>query len=108
MSSEQMTVVCASSDLPHKIKNSKRNERATGNKWKGSTDTAVDRHAAPNDQHPQRNREKHVARASDSRNRERLWLFPMLCPRCHYERQPMGRDGSVQERDDKTRNNEDD
>ena len=48
-----MTVARAS-DLPHKIKKPERNERATGNYWKGLTDTAIDHHAAPNDQERRR------------------------------------------------------
>ena len=107
MTSEQMAVARASSDLPHKIKKAERDERATGNQWKDFTGPAVDRHAAPNDQHPQRNCEKHVARSSDTGNRERLWLFPMLRPRRDHKRQPMRRNGSVQERDRKTGKDED-
>jgi hypothetical protein len=94
MTSEQMTVADAF-DLPHKIKKSERNERATGNQWKEFTDPAVDRHAAPNNQHSQRNCEEHVTRAGHAGNRERLWLFPMLRSRRDYKRQPMCRDGSV-------------
>ena len=103
-----MAVARASSDLPHKIKKPERDECATGNHWKDFTDPAVDRHAAPNDQHPQRNCEKHVARSGDTGNRERLWLFPMLRPRRDHKRQPMRRNGGVQERDRKTGNNEGD
>jgi hypothetical protein len=107
MTSEQMTVARAS-DLPHKIKKPERNERATGNEWKGFTKTAVDRHPAPNDQHAQGNCEKDVTRSGHSGNRERLRLFPMLRPRRDYKRKPMRRDGSVQERDAETRDNEGD
>src|SRR6266576_5988961 len=108
MTSEQMIVARASSDLLHKIKKPERDERATGNQWKGFTDPAVDRNAAPNDQHPQGNCEKHVASSGHTGNRERLRLFPMLRPRRDYKRQPMRGDGSVQERDRKTRNDEGD
>src|SRR5512146_1064799 len=103
-----MTVARASSDLPHKIKKPERNQRATGNEWEGFTDPAVDRHPAPNDQHPQCNRKKHVACSGQSSNRERLRPVPMLRPRRDYKRQPMRRDGSMQERDGKTRNNKGD
>ena len=102
-----MTVARAS-DLPHKIKKPERNEHATGNYWKGLTDTAIDRHAAPNDEHPQRNCEKHVTRSGHSGNCERLRLLPMLRSRGDYERQPMRRDSGVEERDRKPRNNEGD
>src|SRR6266513_6407426 len=108
MTCEQMAVAPASSDLPHKIKKPECDERATGNQWKGFTDPAVHRHAAPNDQHPQGNCEKHVASSGDTGNRERLRLFPMLRPRRDYKRKPMRRDGSVEERDRKTCNNEGD
>ena len=74
----------------------------------GLTHTAIDRHAAPNDQHAQGNCEKHVARSGHSGHRERLRLFPMLRPRRDYKRQPMRGDGSVEERDRSPRNNEGD
>ena len=96
-----MTVVGAF-DLPHKIKKSERNERATSEEWKDFTDSAVDRHAAPNDQHSQRDCEEHVTRAGHAGYRESLRLFPVLCPRRGDEGQPMCRDGGVQERDGKT------
>ena len=107
MTSEQMTVATAS-NLPHKIKKSERNERATGNQWKDITNTAVDRHAAPNDQQPQGNCEKHVASSGHSGYCESLRRFPMLRPRRDYKRQPMRRNRSVQERDGKTRHNKSD
>src|SRR5689334_20924547 len=103
-----MTVARSSSDLPHKIKKTKRNECATGNEWKGFTDPAVDCHPAPNDQHSQCNCKKHMARSGYSGNRERLRLVPVLRPRRDHKRQPMRRDGSMQERDAKTCNNEGD
>src|SRR5262245_14672643 len=105
MTSEQMTVARASSDLSHKIKKPERNQHATGNQWKDFTDSAVYRHAAPNHQHAQRNCEKNMTRSGHSGNRERLRLFPMLRPRRYHKRQPMRWDGSVQERDGKTANN---
>ena len=89
-----MSVACAP-DLPRQIKKSERNERATGNQWKQFTDTAVDRHAAPNDENPQRDCEKHVASSSHSGYRESLRPFPLLRARRDDKRQPMGRDGSV-------------
>ena len=101
MASEQMTVAIAS-NLPHKIKKSERNERATGDQRKKFTNPTVDCHAAPNDEYSQRDCENHVTRAGDAGNRERFRFFPMLCPSRNYERQPMCRDGSVQERDNKS------
>ena len=103
-----MTVPRAPSDLPDKIKEPEGNERAASNQRKRFTDTAVDRHAAPNDQHAQCNCEKHVTRSGHSSNRERLRLFPTLRPRRDHKRQPMRWDRSVQERNAETRNNESD
>src|SRR3954454_25300992 len=102
-----MTVARAS-DLPHKIKKPERNERATGNYWKGLTDTAIDRHAAPNDEHPQRNCEKHGTRSGHSGNCERLRLIPLLRSRGDYKRQPMRRDSGVKKRHRKSRTTEGD
>lgn len=101
MTSEQMTVARVSSDLPHQIKKPERNQRAPGNDWKGFPNSAVDRHAAPHDEHPQCNCEKHVAGSGYSGNRERLRLVPMLRPRRDYKRQPMRGDGSMKECDGK-------
>jgi hypothetical protein len=101
MTSEQMTVATAS-NLPHKIKKSERNERAAGDHWKKFADPVVNRHAAPNDQHAQRNCEEHVTRAGHAGNRERFRFFPVLCPGRDDKRQPVCRDGSVQEGDGKS------
>src|SRR5215471_15513960 len=101
MTSKQMTMASAS-NLPHKIKKSERDECATGNQWKEFADSTVDRHAAPNHQHSQCNCENHVTRAGKPGNCERLRFFPMLRPRGDHKRQPMCRNGSVQESDGKT------
>jgi hypothetical protein len=79
MTSEQMTVATAS-NLPHKIKKSERNERAAGDHWKKSTNSTVDCHAAPNDEHSQCNCEDHMTRAGHAGNSERFRFFPMLRP----------------------------
>src|SRR5262249_45604621 len=107
MTSEQMTMASAS-NLPHKIKKSERDECATGNQWKEFADPTIDRHAAPNHQHSQRNCENHVTRAGKAGNCEGLRFFPMLRPRRDYKRQPMCRNGSVQEGNRKTSNNQGD
>jgi len=47
MASKQVNVAVAALPLTDKIKNSKRNQRAAGQKWKHVANTAINCHSAP-------------------------------------------------------------
>ena len=96
VTAEQMNVSVSAFDLANEIKNSQSNQRTARQERKRIADPAVDGHAAPNNQHPERGGEEDVTGAGKARHGERFRFRPTLGPGGDDKRKPVRWNDRVQ------------
>ena len=89
--------------LPIQIKQTEKQERATGNSRKPVSNLFVQREPEQSQKQTEHGCKKDMSAPGERGDSERLRMIPSLRPRCQDERQPMRRNRRVKERHGKSR-----
>ena len=89
--------------LPNQVEDSKGNQHATSHKGECISNSAVDRHAAPDHQHSERSRAQNMTCSGETSHGERFRFGPTLSSGRDNKRKPVRWNHSVQKSDGESR-----